>query len=209
MKKIIVFIVVLALAGMAQAEILSANRGFEAGNTTDWLQWASGAGGTGGWQSWLDTFTVINDGTAYEGDYYGQLTQSLSGGQTWGYNVAWQGEVPVISAGPGNYTMSAWVRSTTTTQAILKLEAWDNDPCGINNLLADERLNAIVADGTWQFITADFVLPAGTASVRAVIGDNTGAFSIDYDAVSLVPEPMTIALLGLGGLFLRRRKRKA
>lgn len=204
MKKIIVFIVVLALAGMAQAEILSANRGFEAGNTTDWLQWASGGAP---WQDSLDTFTVINDGTAYEGDYYGQLTQSLSGGQSWGYNVAWQGEAPVISAGPGDYTMSAWVRSTTTTQAILKLEGWDVG--AVNLLLADERLNAFVADGTWQFITADFVLPAGTASVRAVIGDNTGEFSIDYDAVSLVPEPMTIALLGLGGLFLRRRKRKA
>jgi hypothetical protein len=44
-----------------------------------------------------------------------------------------------------------------------------------------------ISTGTWQFIA-----------------DDTG--TKDYLDVTVVPEPMTIALLGLGGLFLRRRK---
>jgi hypothetical protein len=31
-------------------------------------------------------------------------------------------------------------------------------------------------------------------------------FTTVYDAVTIIPEPVTIALLGLGGLFLRRRR---
>jgi hypothetical protein len=205
MKKLIVFIVVLALVGMTQAELMTSNRGFELGDTTDWMQWASGSG-TAGWQSWNDTFTVISDGTAYEGDYYARLTQS--GSENWGYNVAWQGEATTLSAGPGSLTMSAWVRSTDTPDPILKLEYYD--PCDVM-ISQDVTHNAITMDGTWQQISNVFTAPVGTDHVRAVVGWDLagtvgGAFSVDYDAVSLVPEPMTIALLGLGGLFLRRRR---
>ena len=97
MKKLIVFIVVLALTGIAQAELMTANRGFEAGDTSDWMEWGAGSG-TAGWQSWNDIFTVISDGTAAEGDYYAQLSQS--GCDYWGYIVAWQGEATTISTGP-------------------------------------------------------------------------------------------------------------
>ena len=204
MKKLIVFIVVLALTGIAQAELMTANRGFEAGDTSDWMEWGAGSG-TAGWQSWNDIFTVISDGTAAEGDYYAQLSQS--GCDYWGYIVAWQGEATTISTGPGSLTMSAQVRSTVVPDPILKLEYWDEV-----SMISDEvTWNAITTDGTWQLITNSFTAPAGTTNVRAVIGwdkggDVGGVFSVDYDAVSLVPEPMTIALLGLGGLFLRRRR---
>ena len=39
--------------------------------------------------------------------------------------------------------------------------------------------------------------------VFAVAGDADG---LAYEVLHVIPEPMTIALLGLGGLFLRRRK---
>ena len=38
-----------------------------------------------------------------------------------------------------------------------------------------------------------------------VLSENTGAVE-DVATIELIPEPVTIALLGLGGLFLRRRK---
>ena len=36
--------------------------------------------------------------------------------------------------------------------------------------------------------------------------DDSGAVLLGTQAVHVIPEPMTIALLGLGGLFLRRRR---
>lgn len=46
-------------------------------------------------------------------------------------------------------------------------------------------------------------LQLGEATVTLLNGDFSTADSV---AVNVIPEPMTIALLGLGGLFLRRRK---
>jgi len=213
MKKVMILFMVLAICGITRAELLSGNRGFEAGDMTHWLQWGSGAGWWttwgGSWQSWYDTTTVINDGTAYEGDYYVQLTQAPVSG-TWGYNVIWQGEDPCYPL-PGdpcaNYTMSAWFRSNDCTLVDVKFEASDGD--WVNNKWEQLTQHAIVADGTWQFITQDFVSPAGTTELRAVFGAATGTFTVDIDAASMVPEPMSIALFGLGSAFVMRRRRKA
>jgi len=204
MKKVMILFLVLAICGMAQAELLSGNRGFEYGDMTDWLQWGSGS--SYGWQSWYDTTTVINDGTAYEGDYYVELGQSHAG--WWGYNVIWQGESTVIPGDPcETYTLSAWFRSTDATSTIIKFEASDGD--WVNNKWEQERNPSIVADGTWQFLSESFVAPAGTTELRAVVGSNAGNFTMDIDDVSFVPEPMSIALLGLGSAFVLRRRRKA
>ena len=58
------------------------------------------------------------------------------------------------------------------------------------------------ADGDW-FIVDCQALELGTATVDVL---DTQTNVIDQFSFDIVPEPMTIALLGLGGLFLRRRK---
>ena len=204
MKKLMILFLVLAICGITRAELLTPNRGFEYGDTTDWLQWGSGDNTWWtGWQSWNDTWTVINDGTAYDGDYYLNMTQAAG---SWGYNVAWQGEATTISGDPcETYTLSYWARSNDTTAAVIKFEASDGD--WETNKWEQEVVATIVADDTWQFVTQDFVAPGGTSEIRAVVGSNTATFSIDIDDVSLVPEPMSIALLGLGSAFVLRRRR--
>jgi hypothetical protein len=46
----------------------------------------------------------------------------------------------------------------------------------------------------------------GPGAASIVLWDSTGYVVLDTVTVTQLPEPMTIALLGLGGLFLRRRK---
>ena len=60
------------------------------------------------------------------------------------------------------------------------------------------------SDGDWFIALATAGTNLGTATA-GLINSGYTAFLIT-DTLSIVPEPMTIALLGLGGLFLRRRK---
>lgn len=46
----------------------------------------------------------------------------------------------------------------------------------------------------------------GTGSVGIRLVEGAGYTTVDTTTLNIVPEPVTIALLGLGGLFLRRRK---
>jgi hypothetical protein len=52
------------------------------------------------------------------------------------------------------------------------------------------------------------MLMSAAASDRAVRGLTTYWYgtTLDLEPLTILPEPMTIALLGLGGLFLRRRR---
>ena len=57
--------------------------------------------------------------------------------------------------------------------------------------------------GTWFDATFHCL---GEGDVYINLYDATGMIVIDTILVHQIPEPITIALLGLGGLFLRRRK---
>jgi len=71
---------------------------------------------------------------------------------------------------------------------------------------------ANIADGSavmWGFSVKVLDANGGTLSFSSnsrVVDDNQQDMVATLNGITFVPEPMTVALLGLGGLFLRRRK---
>jgi hypothetical protein len=74
-------------------------------------------------------------------------------------------------------------------------------------------------DGWWTVMSMDtetpFTVASGSQYSVTITGYATGTFGLASDSygtndtleVTVLPEPMTVALLGLGGLFLLRRRK--
>lgn len=221
MKKIILLLVMgIALAGTASAELMP-DGGFEAG------MWS----GSGGFiymaypsnYSWgyasayqgsvsphagakFGAFPLPASGAAYSWSYAAIGWQSFAGGSGW--SAAWQQGL-AVSAGDV-VQASAYIKElngVVGAAGILKIEWID----GTGNEIS-EVIESFVATSSWALITgSSFTAPAGTASVTMVVGHETAnggivGATIGFDNVSLTPEPVTIALLGLGGLLIRRRR---
>lgn len=201
MKKYVLFgLAVIALCAIGAQANLLVNGGFEDGDTGQvgtvaipgWNSW-----GTNGWHN-DDAGAVIGtksmkfwwDGVGMWQDY------SAVAGQTYDCSVQ------VIDAS----------RDTTPSNWDLQIEAEFYDAA--NTQLAAAIVgyfdSTIQPNDTWVQIGNSIVAPAGTAYGRVVIRTVDWVSGIGgalyFDNVSVVPEPVTMLLLGLGGLALRIRK---
>ena len=118
------------------------------------------------------------------------------------------------------YTASVWAKSLTLGYpAETLLNIWWLDAA--NNYLSGAWIQGPDVDNEWvEAVFPTLVAPAGAANLdfnligtrlHGDVNDPRYPNSVNgvaYDDLSLVavPEPMTLCLLGLGGLMLRRKK---
>jgi len=89
------------------------------------------------------------------------------------------------SASAGPYTEAGWGTGFELTAAATN----NNPPIGVGTQFSLDYVGAIGDTATISlFVDPEFTIPVASVNV------------------TVVPEPMTIILLGLGGLFLRRRR---
>lgn len=219
-KSLLIVFAVLALAVTAQAELLG-NPGFEDGVWDPWGWGGSGSGsGPDGW-AWIGaTGTVINDGTAQSGDYYSRTDMTAQIGHVenwgWGWHGMWQFDWPAYSG--MEYTISGWFRGANIN-VLLEPKDSSGDYVDINGDGVGDKndrpgfTGTANTDGSWTYFEVTDIMPDVAEGWTEPI-TNWGVFlgggkatAVDWDDWSVVPEPATIALLGLGGLLLRRRRR--
>ena len=212
MRKLIICFIVLVFAAAPAIANLVVDGSFEFGDTGEdlWLNVASDGGTFGAWtfhspdlrSMWLGVDTVdsvminyiIPDGTslAHTGDAYGfnWITQLVSGfvvGRT--YEVSLAGIAYAIRD-------PLW--------GILEVYDPVGDPCTY-----DLQVNFDVAEplrkGDTAMLYSSYQFVASNTELMLSIIDPAG-HALNIDDVSIIPEPATICLLGLGGLLLRRKR---
>jgi len=213
MKKLALVIAMFALAGVASANLLT-NGDFSTADTNGWTAF-NGTAVTDQDNSGNPLPQTGRSSVGGYGDFAGKLWGSYTG--EWGVSGMFQ----AFSASEGEtWTMTGDLMMlsndaiTADAFAVLKMAFKDS----LGNEIYGQDLGQVNASSTadvWQNLSLSLAAPAGTASVEALAlffqpTAYTGAGAAYFDNVTMIPEPSSIALIGLagGGLLFFRRKYK-
>jgi hypothetical protein len=193
------------MGSMANAAVVVLNGDFQTGDFTGWaghtaattLVADAGQNGSGDWVAQCN----------YAGGGYSQfLTSNYTGAMT---------GIALNTAYVASYDIKAADLSLTSgagiSTVVIRDGGYGDGPTQVASNISESSL----ADGLWHHVTFNFTSGNGTGGsdtnfkfIARGVG-NPGATNVYFDnfAVSEVPEPTSMALLGLGALALLRRKR--
>jgi hypothetical protein len=107
------------------------------------------------------------------------------------------------------YELSFWQAHNSDDNGSYNADgAWDATLFGTT--LTSPLLTDVGNNQVWSFVTLDFVANSTTSNLNLGVSTSTPGtgISIDGIAITVVPEPSSTALLGLGGLALMLRRRR-
>lgn len=191
---------VSAIATSAHAVELTSNGGFEAGSTAGWTTFLSGT----------QTFNLTND--AASGTFAAELFNNVPATPA----VVKQANLGVGVVNPGEQvTISFKAKGEGAIGGVAFAEFFSEISGG--GVSSSILLGGAPLALTNQYQTFNYVVNAGpdvsggvTLQLAAVTGANSGSVSvlfIDDASVSVVPEPMGAALLGVAAMTAIRRRR--
>jgi hypothetical protein len=209
---------VTALAGLALTGAANAALVIDTDTDgTDWLIQTTETGGSQTFEGNSVTSTASRTGTWSRGvvgqPAYGFIQHSTGGAGdpaaatatgTWTFSNLAAGQYDVATTFKANGASN--VRHTVQGVEVLVDQSGqpgaNEGPSFTTNYVGDRPFD-------YNFVIIDTVTVAANGSITVTIdnSNNTGTLAMDSVGLTLVPEPGSLALLGLGGLMITRRRR--
>ena len=201
MKMKIVLLMLVAMVAITQAELLT-NPGFEDGtygpkNVPD------------GWSIfYAATYSTAFTWHSTGGVGGGKCLELAYAGMPYTYYTGFAGQYVAVSPGD-ELSFSVWAKSPTqgTPANPYGYFTWFNTASAwISYGFLYPTGASTVGDDWTQVNFGSLVAPETAASLGIWLYGNSAGCLYDDASLTLVPEPVTLSLLGLGALMLRRRK---